>query len=251
MGAFLVNLSVGSTYTLALGIAVGNTLAPMLTMWSLRRSGFSPRFTYSRDISLFCLMAFASMLVSALCGVSLLLLAGVISWAEYSYAFKSWWLGDSVGVLLAAPFLLTLSRASADEFLQHRKELLLWGVVTAALCGTVFFLDVGDSTLPLAFLLAPLIVWAALRLGVTAASLAVLLLSFFAAWATSLGQGPFSQFEHRGLMLLWAFMTTLVLTCFMIVALLAARKQAEGRASLLLESVSSGVWGLDTIDKAQ
>ena len=246
MGAFLVNLSIGSTYTLALGIAVGNTLAPMLAMWSLRRSGFSSRFTHSRDIPLFCLMAFASMLVSALCGTSMLLLAGVISWAELIYAFKSWWLGDSVGVLLAAPFLLTFSRASADEFLQHRKELLLWGVVTAALCWAVFFSTVGDSTLPLAFLLAPLVVWAALRLGVTAASLAVLLLSFFAAWATSLGQGPFSQFEHRGLLLLWAFMATLVLIGLMIIALLAARKQAEGRASLLLESVSSGVWGLDT-----
>lgn len=40
LGAFLVNLAIGSAWQLAAAIAVGNTLAPLLAAYLLQRSGF-------------------------------------------------------------------------------------------------------------------------------------------------------------------------------------------------------------------
>ena len=42
LGAFLVNLAIGSSWPLAAAIAVGNTLAPLLTAGWLKRAGFHP-----------------------------------------------------------------------------------------------------------------------------------------------------------------------------------------------------------------
>jgi diguanylate cyclase (GGDEF)-like protein/PAS domain S-box-containing protein len=247
LGAFLVNFSISSSCSVSLGIAIGNTLAPLLAAWLLRFSGFNAGFDRPKDIPLFCLAAFAGMLVSALGGTSVLLLVGALSWDTLPGAFLAWWLGDSVGVLLAAPFFLTFTRNSLEEFRQRHSELLIWSIATGILGWIVFFSDTGANALPLAYLPLPFAVWAALRFGPTGASLSMMVLSFLAAWSTSIGRGPFAQFEtHQGLFLLWAYMSTLVLAGLMITALLAARKHAEGRANLLLESVSNGVWGLDT-----
>ena len=47
-GAFLVNLSIGSSWLLAGGIALGNTVGPLLIAWWLKRTGF--HFAFDRQI---------------------------------------------------------------------------------------------------------------------------------------------------------------------------------------------------------
>lgn len=256
IGAFLVNLSISSSYSLSLGIAVGNTLAPLLVAWLLSITRFSSEFDQPKDIPLFCLAIFIGMLVSAFGGVSMLWLSGMMAGDAIPSAFQAWWLGDSVGVLLAAPFLLTVTSKSLREFKQRHIELIAWSILTGLLGWGVFFSKTGNTALPLAFLPLPLAVWAALRFGVTGASLSMIVLSFLAAWSTSLGRGPFSQFEtHQALFLLWAYMGTLVLSGLMITALLVARKKAE---QLLQESqsrfasiVGSAMDAIITIDSRQ
>ena len=66
LGALLVNLSVGSSLPLAVGIAAGNTLAPLLTAGWLKHVGFRPAFERQRDIGSFVLAAGMGMVVSAL-----------------------------------------------------------------------------------------------------------------------------------------------------------------------------------------
>ena len=75
LGAAAVNLAVGTPLPLALAIAVGNTLGPLLAAWALRRIGFHPAFDRKRDIFFLSAAAILGMLVSASLGTASLSLA--------------------------------------------------------------------------------------------------------------------------------------------------------------------------------
>src|SRR5206468_2976414 len=73
VGAFLVNLSIDpSSPLLAAGIAVGNTLGPLLSAWLLRRLHFRISMHRMQDIVYLVFSACLGMLVSAVGGVTAL-----------------------------------------------------------------------------------------------------------------------------------------------------------------------------------
>jgi PAS domain S-box-containing protein len=230
LGALFVNLSIGSAWPLAAGIAVGNTLGPLLAANWLKRAGFHASFDRQRDIGTFIAAAGLGMLVSATGGVANLYLAGMLPLEAAGFAWLTWWMGDSVGVLLAAPLLLTINRKNIEQLGQFRQELLLWILVAGPVAWLAFIHDFAalGRTLPLAFLTLPLFAWAALRFGNTFAATAGLGFSVVAAWATATGHGTFYlPDEHISLFLLWGYMATTVLTGLGVAALQAERLRAE------------------------
>ncbi|MBI3901729.1 MAG: EAL domain-containing protein [Nitrosomonadales bacterium] len=230
IGAFLVNLSIGSSLLLAAGIAVGNTLGPLLCAEWLRQTGFHAAFDRQKDVGTFIVAAGMGMAVSALCGTTNLYLSGLIPPESIGHAWLTWWMGDTVGVLLAAPLLLTFTRKSIGQLNRDRKELLLWCLSAMLVTWFAFIQDNAqiDRALPLAFLTLPLLAWMALRFGISSAALASLGFSVIAAWSASTGHGFFLMVgAHIGLFLLWSYIATLVLTGLLITALQAERLQAE------------------------
>jgi diguanylate cyclase (GGDEF)-like protein/PAS domain S-box-containing protein len=230
LGALLVNLSVGSSLPLAAGIAAGNTLAPLLTAGWLKHVGFLPAFERQRDIGSFVLAAGMGMVVSASGGCANLYVAGLMPGEAVGSAWLAWWMGDTVGVLLAAPLLLTLSRDSIEQLRLARKELLAWVLVAGLVAWFAFLHDFEQhgGGLPLAFLPLPMLVWAALRFGSTGAAIAGLGFSMVAAWSTARGHGPFVLADvHASLSLLWSYMATIVLMGLLIIALQAERQRVE------------------------
>jgi diguanylate cyclase (GGDEF)-like protein/PAS domain S-box-containing protein len=230
LAAFFVNISIGSTWYLAAGISVGNTLAPLLTVAWLKRLHFHPTFDRQKDVSSFISAASAGMLASAVFGVINLYLSGLLPANLIAFAAISWWMGDTVGVLLATPLLLTLNRQNLVRLNRDRGALLLWLLVAVPVAWFAFmqrYPGTGNS-LPLAFLTLPLFAWAALRFGVTGAGLAGLGFSVIAAWGTAMGHGTFFlQNPQISLFLLWAYMASTVLTGLLITAMQAERLQAE------------------------
>ena len=229
-GAFVVNLTIGSSWLLALSIAVGNTLAPLLTVALLRRFGFRPSLSRQRDVPVFIAAASLGMTVSAAGGVASLYAMGVMPGELLAFSGLIWWLGDSVGVLLAAPLLLTLTRKNLLLLARVPGELMLWLLVAGVVAWFAFAKDYADlgRTLPLAYLTLPLIAWAALRFGMTGAALSGLGFSIVAAISTATGHGTFFlPDEHLSLFLLWAYMTTCVMTGLLIGALQAERSRTE------------------------
>jgi len=230
LGAWLANVSAGSTWPLAAGIAVGNTLGPLLSVGWLRRVGFHTGLDRQKDVGLLIAGAGMGMTVSALGGVLSLYLAGLVPLESTSSAWLSWWMGDTVGVLLAAPLLLTLTRENIERLWSSRAELLLWLLVAGPVAGLAFLRDHEPAgwSLPLAFLTLPLIGWATLRFGKTGAALAGLGLSLVAAWGTATGHGTFFLPEARvSLFVLWGYMTIVVLTGLLITAMQAERHRVE------------------------
>jgi PAS domain S-box-containing protein len=240
-GAFLVNLFTGSSWLLAAAIAIGNTLAPLSTVALLKHFGFHTNFERQKDVGFLVLAASLGMTLSALGGVTSLYLAGEMAVDDIGFAMLSWWLGDSIGVLLAAPLLITLTWANLRHLSNARIELLFWSLISATIAWFALihgYVDRGHS-LPLAFLTIPLLTWSGLRFGNTGAALAGLGFSLFAAWGTAIGQGGFVLSDVRvSLFLLWAYMATTVLTGLIITALQAERTKIENELRISTDNLN-------------
>jgi len=250
LGTLLIELSLDLSLPPAIGIAAGNTLAPLATVWLLRRWQFDANFARQRDLFALIAAAALGMLLSASVGVSMLRFGNLLPTGQTSMAWLDWWLGDTAGVLLAGPLLLSITRISRRKFLLRPSESLLCGLLLCTTGWMVFFFDYQSHTMPLAFLPLPLVVWAALRQGVTGTSLAVLLLSSFTAIGTALGKGVFGTMPaETGMYLAWLYMFIVVLTGLMVTTLLGEREKTEAslkRVNELLalaqREAKAGVW---------
>ena len=252
LGSLAANLAIGSTWPVAIVIAAGNTAAPLIAAWILRRTGFHAAFDRQRDILLLAMAAGLGMIASASVGVATLSLAGLLPGSAVA-AWLIWWAGDTMGVISAAPLLLAFTGQEWRLIARRGGEFLsLIGATAIVVCG-VFVLNTGDGGQPwsVAFLPLPFVAWAALRFGAIGTSLTLILLSAGAAYATATGRGPFFRPNPASqAVMLWLFMATSAVLGWMINALHAARTKATGMQQLLeraLSDVSLGVLlaGLD------
>lgn len=231
-GAFLVNYAIGSSVPLALGTAVGNTLGPYFAAYWLLRSGFDYQFRRQTDVVSFIAASAAGMLISATGGTACLYLADLIppNPNAFSIAWLTWWVGDTVGLLLAGPILLPLTRKNLAQLGHQKRGLALWFVIAGVAAWFAFVMNYGDIglRLSLAFLTLPLFAWAALHFGIIAAAVASLGFAMVAAWSASTGFGAFNlQDAQLGLILLWSYIATTQLTGLSLAALKAERMHAE------------------------
>lgn len=235
VAAFMVNLGLGGPIWMALGIAGGNAFGPWLTARLLQRFDFDTAFTRRYDLCLYLGAVAVGMLATASNGVFWLGLGNQLGNSQTASTWAVWWIGDAVGALLGGIPLLTINRINTQAAFGSQPgivNLVLVQVVVA--CGVLGFSPWGLPTPSLMFPLIalPLFVIAllALRAGIMAASLAVLLLSMTAAWGTARGVGPFAgQDTNTGLLSLWSYLTaqacTTVLLCGLTAELLASRRQ--------------------------
>ena len=229
-GAFLINLSVGSSLPLAGGIAVGNTLGPMFTVWLLQRFNFRLTLEHTHDVLLMLGAIAVGMLISSSAGVANLLLHDMLPANQAFSAWLAWWAGDAVGALLALPILLNASRSGLQHIWELRTKIIPWFVLVCLLEWALFQVVHGSfgQFMLLAFLVLPLVIWSATRFGITGGSIAVLALSIIAVWATADARGPFYQTDmHESTFSLWVFMTTLSLVGLMIAVLQSEREHTE------------------------
>lgn len=242
LGAFTVNFSIDASPFQDASIALGNTLGPLLAVWLLRRLKFNITLERPKDILLIVVTAAIGMLVSASIGVSSLVVFKVLPMQAVGEAWLSWWGGDFIGVLLAAPLLLTISSSELSKLWAQRVEFLVWSLVTFTISWAVFFFnhDANSYSLPLVFIVVPLAVWSAMRFRLMGSSLGLLLPVLIAALATGRGVGPFDvESSRQGMFLLWVFYFTLVLVQLMVAAMQAGRKASDEKIQRLMNLYSA------------
>src|SRR5262249_7390852 len=140
--------------------------------------------------------AFLSTAVAATMGVSSAWLGGRISPGAFGTAWWTWWLGDMMGDLVFASFLLTWG-ARQPLNMSWRK---LVEFVVLILC-LVFVSQVAfgnwnfmlERHYPFVYLIIPFMIWAALRFGQRGATLSIMLVTALAIASTAHGRGPFVQ----------------------------------------------------------
>ena len=245
-----VNLTVGSTWLTCLGIAVGNTLAPLLTVFLLRQLKFNSRFERHFDIAFLALAAHVGMLVSASSGIAVLAASESLS-KEFVKAWLCWWAGDSMGVIAAAPLLLVASRAEFKAIQKRWLEFASWLILTILVTGSVFILNdnVGEPAWALAFVPLPLIAWATLRFSATGTSLAIIVISVGAVFGTSIQSGPFYRQEAaQQVLLLWIYMFTIATQGWLTAALHFAQLKAVSIQRVLEDGLRAASLGVILTD---
>jgi PAS domain S-box-containing protein len=243
-GAFLLAFLSPIPHIAAAVYAAGTTLAALTGMFLLRRVvNFCTSLSRLRDaLGLIVFGAFGSSLVSASTGVSLLYAAHVRGWSGFGSAWLIYWLGDSMGVLLVTPLVLTfpnLLRIRPRVRIAEFTALLLF--VTVA-CFIVF------CDLPLipvrlhvlAFAVLPFVMWAAIRFGVSGATLSTFFVAAIATAATVLGSGPFAKNNpFTNAVLLDVFFAVLSVSGMTLAAAIAEREEAEREREQSIRSLAA------------
>src|SRR3989454_2432370 len=160
LAAFAVNMPISTNGLAAAATATGNTLAPIVAALLLVRVGFRKEIDRLQDaLAIVFLGALLSMLISASVGAGTLVLSGAIPASKFPAAWAVWWTGDAMGVLVVAPFLLSL--------LLVRERSMSWSRRAEAaglfLLLTVLSLAITRARLGTLSLVFPFLGWAAWR----------------------------------------------------------------------------------------
>lgn len=232
LGAFAVNLAVGSPPLLAAGIACGNTLGPLLAAWQLRRGDFDPSMPRRRDLSRYVAIGvLGGMAINATNGVLQLMLAGLLAPAGALEAWTVWWLGDAMGALILGIPLLTATGPNWNALAHARQRLELGSVLLLTLAVGAWALwghGVYIPANPLLYLPFFLLSWLAIRGGAGIASTAALLLAAEAVWVTARSGGPFQSVDmHASLAMLWGYTATATVITVLITILVGELRSSE------------------------
>jgi diguanylate cyclase (GGDEF)-like protein len=230
-GAFLANLTTAGSLATSVGIATGNTAEALLgTLLVNRFAGGRAAMERPWNIFKFAVLAAGlSTMMSATIGVLSLSLGGFVQPGAQGVVWLTWWLGDLVGDLMAAPLVLLWS---ADRRLG-------WTAAQTAEAALILLVVVGTGVLmfgglippyPLTFLCLPVLLWPAFRLGPREAATSATILGAIAVDGTLRGYGTFTHGSpNESLLLLQSFMGVCSLTAIAVAAVVAERKRLEAR----------------------
>jgi len=240
LGALLANSWTGIPAYATLGITIGNTGEALVGAYLLRQiADFRPSLEQVRDvIALAILAGIVSTTVSATIGVASLHLASEVSGGDIGSAWRTWWLGDVGGDLLVAPAIMVAiahwpyRRAPGRPF-----EALVLGIGLAGVSFFVFYDDV-----PRAFLVFPLMIWAALRFWQPGAVAASLVVAGFAIPLTANDHGSFSGFSlDDRLQLAQMFTGVAAMSALVLAAVMTERRRIEDAARYISETLQMGL----------
>ena len=211
----------------SLTTAAGNTAEALLAGYLVERAtGTRNPFETGGDTIQFILLgALLSTAVSA--GVGTAAYCGATGrWDLFLNMGTTWWMGDAVGALVLVP-LLTFSREELAQLpSQAHREVLASAALLLILSFGVF-----HSLHSLAFLILPLLVLAAVRLGPFYASALVGFLCAVVALSTLMGQGGFIRgvAPQEALLIQQGFLGSLAITTTVLAVSLRARKVMEAQ----------------------
>ena len=224
VGAFVANMTNSAGLATSAGIAVGNTLAPVIAAWMLSRVRFRPALDRVIDVVSLGGAGLFAMTVSATLGTTVLLLTHMLDGA-YGSAWTVWWFGDWMGVVVFAPALLTL--AAARDTRRMPRTRLAEALAFLVLLPAVAFIVVA-SAVPVWYLVIPLALLGALRFRQPVAAVTVAVVATVSVIAMINGLGPFTGLsDTTRLVTLQLFNATLALTVMLLTALADERSRAS------------------------
>ena len=161
------------------------------------------------------------------------------SYLHTAAPFKDQWsvvfVSTMLGMLLTAPLILAWSRHGIEEAVEFTRVRLpeLLALYIALIVTTAYVFGTRPLapgfTPPLIYVCAPFFIWAALRFGLRATTLALAVFGFIIYWQTAHGFGPFSVDgipDLRSMLHLQGYLATIIVTSLFAAALLVEREEA-------------------------
>lgn len=237
---------------LALLAGLGLPAGVFATVWLLRRYGFHETFERSRDMPLFIGAALAGMLIPAAVGVGVYAGWNPIDpmdgspwgWID---VFR-WWLNDFMGVLILAPFLVSVRWKSLRPLISQPGTsvlflLLLIGLVAAMVAAPGIWPAYPAARSPILLASTVLVVAVCLRSGLVPAAAAGLILTATAVACMAFGLGIMRGIgPFPGLVTLWTYMCAMSLPVLLLTWLLAQQRRLEHRYEQLFDACPQSLW---------
>jgi signal transduction histidine kinase len=221
----------GTPLTLSLGIALGNTLEALAAAYLLKRViGINFALNRIRDIVVFVLVAVFCTMISATIGSLSVVSFGSDAWSNFGSIWATWWIGDLLGALVVAPFLLVwITPLKIQWAIKPVVESVLVFTIMTLVTWYVFFTPSPASVehQAMLYVIFPFMIWAALRFGQRGAATAIVLVSTVAILGTRQSLGPFALYSiNDSLILLQTFMGVVSLTSLILAAASIERRIA-------------------------
>ena len=250
-GNVAANLFVGDSPATAIILSCANIVEIWLAVVLVRRfAGNRPDMADTGELVRFVLGAcFVAPLVSATIASLALAgdeatLAGLLQWAA----------SDALSMVIIAPSVLVFWDALQRPRWPRWHELADWIVLTALGTGLTL-LVFSQTSYPLLFLVPPVIVLHAFRLGVLGTAFSVLKVATIALVFTQNGSGPINLLPlplYAQLLVLEAFLASAVLVGFPVAAILSTRERllrahrdGQKQLKLLTENITDAVLRYD------
>jgi diguanylate cyclase (GGDEF)-like protein len=240
LGSFFVNVWVAYVaqgdvellgYAVAANIAVGSTVQALLVALLIRKwVGVSKLFEVASATVAFAALTALCCFVASTWGVMTLKLAGLMEFGTIGESWRTWWLGDFIGILIVTPALMTWRQLlPIDSRPWYVVETTGTLVLITAVTAFVFYYQAppGVVAYPITFLPLPFLVWIACRTNPGGVSFSLCLVSAIAVVATSNGAGPFARdTTSESLLFLQTFMGITTLMGLTLAAAVCGHKNA-------------------------
>ncbi|MBE9181379.1 MASE1 domain-containing protein [Oculatella sp. LEGE 06141] len=233
IGALWFNLSLGVSLLAASGSALGATLQALAGATLLHQIGFQRSLGRLHDALGFIVFgSMATAFVNATISTGSGLVLGYVDRAEVWRNWSIVWLGDSTGILVITPLLLTIGHWFYQRWpVQRRVEAGLWLALLSSASWFIFCSSTNTAIAdyPLEYLPFPLLIWGALRFGQSGASLASFIISGFAICGAVRDHGPFVRAAtgEQAIVLMQAFMSVVTITGLVLATAVAEQQRTE------------------------
>jgi signal transduction histidine kinase len=257
MGSFVANAVAGFgrdarpelVLAAAGGISLGNTLQSLLAVFLIRRTiGDGGPLDRAQNVVVFVLLGpILSTSIGAGVGATTLCASGLVGWTAGAALWANWWLGNMMGDVIVAPFILAWARPRTlrswgGELPEALMVLTLLLVVSSLVFGSQLAPEL--SRYPLIYLPMPLLGWGALRFGMHGAVTANAVLAVVAVYSTVKGSGPFVQGTLlESLFLLQTFDGVSAVAALVLAAVVAERVRGETALREARDSLEERVAG--------
>lgn len=227
-------LSLMDNIILNLACIFGNCLQPLFARYFIKK--FIPDnniFIYLYSTWIFIFVGIFAPIISALIGVSTLLLINIITIDEYGISLLTWWLASALAHIIFSPLLIIAKEKNILSQKVKFGETIIILLILSFLCIIIF-----KFAYPLEYLLLPILIWSVCRLNRWTSNLLITFIAFIAIFSTAKGYGIFVRDTvNESLLLLQSFTAVFSLTGLTLSAVLSEKKMAQLSLQQSLETL--------------
>ncbi len=225
----LADVVYGDPLKLAMGVSIANSVEVIISSLLLTR-WFGNPFQLTKRVPLLGFLGVAvvgATAVTSALGASWTML--FVDAGPWWMLFRTWYLGDVLGMAIIAPLVFILQRPGFFNMLERQRlpRTLLLLMVPALATALVF----SHSKDPLIFFIFPALLLVVFRLGFPGTVLAVFVIALISIWFTVTGHGPLMLITGTNLLhkivIEQIFLAVALFTFFPVAALLEERKSLE------------------------